>query len=64
MFLNSSRMRWSYVNRDKDLQKNSKLKSFERSNSKHKTKAKGTKTRDKIDNDSKDVLRDKDLKKD
>ena len=58
----SSRMRWSYVNRDKDLDKNSELKTYERQNSKHKTKSKGTKTRDKVDSDTKETLRDKDLK--
>ena len=60
--MNSSRMRWSYVNRDKDLNKNSELKDHERQNSKHKTKVKGTKTRDKVDSDTKETARDKDLK--
>ena len=58
----NSRNRWAYVNRDKDIDKNSELKDHERVNGKHPTKAKGTKTRDKVDPDSKENTRDKDLK--
>ena len=60
--MNNSRSRWAYINRDKDIEKNSDLKDHERSNSKHPTKAKGTKTRDKVDPDTKETAKDKDLK--
>jgi hypothetical protein len=60
---NHSRIRWGYINRDKDIEKQSDIKPYERANSKHKTKPKGTKTRDKVDPDTKDVAKDKDLKR-
>ena len=64
MSINShSRKRWAYINRDKDIDKQSDLKPSQRSNPKRKTKIKGTKTRDQINDDTKETLKDKDLKR-
>lgn len=60
----NSRIRWAYINRDKDLEKQPRLNPADRANPKRKSKPKGSKTRDKLDEDTKEVVRDKDLKKD
>jgi len=60
--LANSRQRWAYINRDKDLDKKPLIENSKRINPKRKSKAKGTKTRDKVDPDYKDTIKDKDLK--
>jgi len=62
--LANSRQRWAYINRDKDMDKKPRVENSRRINPRRKSKPKGTKTRDKIDSDSKEVSRDKDLKAD
>jgi hypothetical protein len=60
--MNNSRQRWAKLNRDKDLEKSPKI--LDRKNPKRKSKPLGHKTRDKFNPDTKDVAKDKDLKKD
>jgi hypothetical protein len=59
-----SRLRWAKLNRDKDISKSPRVTNTNRKNPKRKSKPKGTKTRDKKDPDTVDVVRDKDLKTD
>jgi len=62
--MNNSRMRWAKLNRDKDVAKSPRTKSFNRKNPKRKSKPLGSKTRDKRDPDTADVVKDSDLKAD
>lgn len=62
--MGNSRERWARLNRDKDLDKTPRVTNSQRINPKRKSKPKGSKTRDKKDSDTSDVVRDKDLKKD
>ena len=59
--LTNSRQRWSYINRDKDLDKKSRVENSKRVNPRRKSKPKGMKTRDKTDPDYRDTVKDKDL---
>jgi len=61
--MTNSRMRWARLNRDKDLDKIPRVTNTKRIKPKRKSKPKGTKTRDKKDSDTVDVLKDKDLKR-
>jgi hypothetical protein len=60
----NSRQRWAYINRDKDVDKKPRVQNSKRVNPRRKSKPKGTKTRDVVDPDYKDVAKDQDLKKD
>lgn len=57
-----SRLRWARLNRDKDLDKMPRVTNTNRIKPKRESKPKGSKTRDKKDPDTSDVVRDKDLK--